>query len=42
MTRQEIDNMMKNLPSQRNRPTVAGEILAGFSFTLFVVMICLL
>lgn len=38
MNKREIDQMMR-----RDREvTVAGEILAGVSFTLFVVMICLL
>ena len=42
MNKLEIDNMMKDLPSQRNRRTVADELLAGLAFTVFLVMICLL
>lgn len=47
MTRQEIDEMMKDLPSQRDWYAtdwrfVADEILAGLAFLACVIMICLL
>jgi hypothetical protein len=42
MNKQEIDDMMRHLPSQQPQADVAGEILAGLAFTLFLVMICLL
>lgn len=42
MNKQEIDDMMRHLPSQQPQMDVAGEILAGLAFTLFLVMICLL
>lgn len=42
MTKQEIDDMMKDLPSQRGwqEETLLEKILVGLAFTLFVVMIC--
>lgn len=42
MTKQEIDDMMKDLPSQRGwrEETLLGKILAGLAFTLFLLMIC--
>jgi hypothetical protein len=48
VSRQEIDDMMRDLPSQRQwyyeRSTrfVVDETLAGLAFTAFIVMICLL
>jgi hypothetical protein len=48
MTKQEIDEMMRELPSQRqwyyerSRQFVVDETLAGLAFTAFIVMICLL
>ena len=42
MTKQEIDDMMKDLPSQRGwqEETLLEKILVGLAFVLFVVMIC--
>ena len=42
MTKQEIDQMMKDLPSQRGyrEETLLEKILGGLAFTLFVLMIC--
>lgn len=42
MNKQEIDEMMRHLPSQQPQVNVADEILAGLAFTAFLVMICLL
>lgn len=42
MTKQEIDYMMRDLPSQRGwqEETLLEKILGGLAFTLFVLMIC--
>jgi hypothetical protein len=42
MTKQEIDDMMKDLPSQRGwqEEPMWEKVLGGLAFTLFVVMIC--
>jgi len=43
MTKQEIDEMMKDLPSQQGWPreeTLLEKILGGLAFTLFLLMIC--
>ncbi len=46
MTRQEIDNMMRDLPSQRvyyeqqRRRYILDEALAGVAFVAFVVILC--
>ncbi len=46
MTRQEIDNMMRDLPSQRvyyeqqRRRHILDEALAGVAFVAFVVILC--
>lgn len=43
MTKQEIDEMMKALPSQQGWPreeTLLEKILGGLAFTLFLLMIC--
>ena len=43
MTKQEIDEMMKDLPSQQGWPReepLWEKILGGLAFTLFMVMIC--
>ena len=42
MTKQEIDEMMKDLPSQRGwqEETLGEKILGGFAFTLFVLILC--
>ena len=48
MTKHEIDDMMRDLPSQRqwyyerSRQFVVDETLAGLAFIGFLVMICLL
>lgn len=46
MTRQEIDDMMRPLPSQRewyyrhSRRYIIDEALAGFAFVAFIVILC--
>jgi len=46
MTRDEIDNMMRDLPSQRvyyeqqRRRYIIDEALAGVAFVAFVVILC--
>ena len=42
MTKQEIDDMMRDLPSQRAyyEEPLWEKILGGLAFTLFMVMIC--
>ncbi len=46
MTKQEIDNMMRDLPSQRvyyeqqRRRHILDEALAGVAFVAFVVILC--
>ncbi len=43
MTRQEIDDMMRDLPSQQayyQEEPLWEKILGGLAFVLFVVMIC--
>lgn len=42
MTKQEIDDMMKDLPSQRGwrEETLLEKTLGGLAFILFVLMIC--
>jgi hypothetical protein len=44
MTKHEIDEMMRDLPSQRDWYATNwwDEALAGLAFVAFVVMICLL
>ena len=47
MTKHEIDDMMRNLPSQRGwyatqEESTFDKMLAGFAFVAFMVMICLL
>lgn len=43
MTKQEIDEMMKDLPSQQGWPreeTLLEKILGGVAFTAFVLILC--
>jgi len=43
MTKQEIDEMMKDLPSQQGWPreeTLLEKIIGGVAFTLFVLILC--
>ncbi len=42
MTKQEINEMMKDLPSQQGwqEEPLWEKILGGLAFTLFMVMIC--
>ena len=43
MTKQEIDDMMRDLPSQQayyREETLLEKILGGLAFTLFLLMIC--
>ena len=46
MTKQEIDDMMRPLPSQRewyyrnSRRYILDEALAGVAFTAFIVILC--
>lgn len=42
MTKQEIDQMMKDLPSQRGwqEETLLEKILGGVAFTAFVLILC--
>lgn len=47
MTKREIDDMMRNLPSQRGwyatrEESTLDKVLGGFAFVAFVVIICLL
>lgn len=48
MTKQDIDNMMRDLPSQRvyyeqqRRRYIIDEALAGLAFVAFVVILCLM
>ena len=47
MTKHEIDDMMRNLPSQRGwyatrEESTLDKVLGGFAFVAFVVIICLL
>jgi hypothetical protein len=48
MTRQEIDNMMRDLPSQRDwyyrrsRQYIIEEVLAGVAFVTCVGILCLM
>ena len=43
MTKQEIDEMMRDLPSQQGWPreeTLLEKILGGVAFTAFVLILC--
>ena len=42
MTKQEIDEMMKDLPSQRGwqEETLLEKIIGGVAFTLLVLILC--
>lgn len=42
MTKQEIDEMMKDLPSQRGyrEETTTEKVVGGLAFALFMIMIC--
>ena len=48
MTKQDIDNMMRDLPSQRvyyeqqRRRYIIDEVLAGLAFVALVVILCLM
>lgn len=42
MNKQEIEEMMRHLPSQQREETFAEKFFGGLAFVLFLVMICLL
>jgi hypothetical protein len=42
MNRQEIDEMMKYLPSQKPEESLSDRLLIGTMFILFLIVICML
>ena len=42
MTKQEIHNMMSQLPSQQPQESLTDKVLAGTMIIVFLVVICLL
>ena len=44
MNKNEIDEMMRDLPSQKNWcvENTTEKLIAGFAFVIFIIMICLL
>ena len=41
MTKQEIHNMMSQLPSQQPQESLTDKVLAGTMFVVFLAVICL-
>ena len=42
MNRQEIDEMMKDLPSQQPQESLTDKVLIGTMFTVFLIVMCML
>jgi hypothetical protein len=42
MTKQEIDNMMSQLPSQQPQESLTDKVLAGTMFIVFLIVMCML
>jgi len=42
MNRQEIDEMMKDLPSQQREESLLERWIIGTMFTVFLIVICML
>jgi hypothetical protein len=42
MNKQEIDEMMKDLPSQQPEESLSNKLLIGTMFTLFLIAACMM
>jgi hypothetical protein len=42
MNKQEIDEMMKDLPSEKPEESLSDRLLIGTMFTVFLIVMCML